>query len=913
MTDETATWDEAHLKALLQLSHSPLHLIQAPPWSNWIQQQGGLKAIYRYFLNLEELAEDQRHLLRVILEHPRQTADFYAAGCHISRKTYFRLLRKLLPVLEHSLNGRPPLSLPHAPASNLPAQVTSFIGRGKEIAETKRLLSEAHLVTLTGPGGTGKTRLLLHVAADLLEVFSDGVWFVELAPLSDPGLVPQTVATALGVREIVGRPITETLTDYLRAKKDLLLLLDNCEHLVEACAQLMHSLLYTCPYLRLLASSREVLGIAGEIPFPVPSLSLPDPKKPLAVENLIQYEAIQLFIERAEAVLPGITLTSQNAPAVAHVCYQLDGIPLALELAAARVKMLKVEQIAARLDDRFRLLTGGSRAALPRQQTLRALIDWSYDLLSASECALLRRLSVFAGGWTLEAAEKVAGDWGLGTIEHSPVPNPQPLAPEEVLDLLTQLVNKSLVVVERELDQEGRYRLLETIRQYAREKLFESHEQEMARDQHLAFFQQLAEEAEPKLQGSEELAWMKRLETEHDNLRAALNWALENETTRTEAGLRLAGALYWFWHLGFHFSEGLEWLTRLLATRNSQTAPAAVRAKALTGTGWLMAVHLARGETPINAAEALALLQESLALFRQLDNKRGVAFTLRVLSAVYFYSRPPEIGRCRAALEEGLALFRELGDKFGLSEMALMLGYLAQAQADLAQAEVFFEEALRLRKELGNLDGIAWTLSRLGGVVMARGNYKRAKALFQESLSVWRELGWKQWITDSTAPLAELLLLEGDYRQAAALAEENLSGYQERGQKRNKAWSFLVLANASLGLGDYERAGRLLKESLSVCRDSGHQRGVAEALQTMAGVAVALGQSSRAARLFGAAETIFEANHVQLLAYQQVQRERDVAALRLVLDEAACANAWAEGRAMTLEQAVTYALEDAGG
>jgi len=899
MTDENAIWDEAHLKALLQLSHSPLHLIQAPPWDDWIHQHGGLKTVYSYLLDLEALTNDQRYLLRVILEHPQQTADFYAAHSHVSRKTYFRSLSKLLPVLERSLTNWLPLP-PRAPASNLPVQLTSFVGRGKEIAETKRLLSEAHLVTLTGPGGTGKTRLLLHVAADLLEAFSDGVWFVELAPLSDPGLVPQTVAMALGVREIVGRPITETLMDYLRAKKDLLLLLDNCEHLVEACARLMDSLLHTCPCLRLLASSREVLGIAGEIPFPVPSLSLPDPKKTVSLENLAQYEAVQLFIERAETVLPGFTLTSQNAPAVAQVCHQLDGIPLALELAAARVKMLTVEQIAARLDDRFRLLTGGSRAALPRQQTLRALIDWSYDLLSASECALLRRLSVFAGGWTLAAAEQVAsGEW----------PDHLPLATSDILDLLTQLVNKSLVVVEREPNQEVRYRLLETIRQYAREKLFESHEQETARDQHLAFFLKLAEEAEPNLQGSEELVWMKRLETEHDNLRAALDWALENETTRTEAGLRLAGALYWFWHLGFHFSEGIEWLTRLLATGNSQTVPAAVRAKALTGMGWLMAVHLARGETLINAADALSLLQESLALFRQLDNKRGVAFTLRVLSAVYFYSRPPEIGRCRAALDEGLALFRELGDKFGLSEMALMLGYLAQAQADLEQAEVFFEEALRLRKELGNLDGIAWTLSRLGRVVMARGNYKRAKALFQESLSLWRELGWKQWITDSTAPLAELLLLEGDYRQAAALAEENLSGYQAPGQKRNKAWSFLVLGNAALGLGDYERAGTLLKESLSVCRDSGHQRGVAEALQTMAGVAVAQGQASRAARLFGAAETIFEANHAQLLAYQQVQRERDVAALRRVLDEAACADAWAEGRAMTPEQVVAYALE----
>jgi predicted ATPase/class 3 adenylate cyclase len=388
----------------------------------------------------------------------------------------------------------PPLRSLEAFRHNLPVQLTSFIGRKREMAEVKRLLAESRLLTLTGSGGCGKTRLALQVAADLLEEFPEGVWLVELAPLADPGLVPQAVASVLGLREEPGRSLTATLTDALRARS-LLLVLDNCEHLLSACAQLVESLLHACPQLRVLASSREGLGIGGEQTYPVPSLSLPDPQRLPALDELQEYEAVRLFAERAGLSQPRFAVTAANAPSVVQVCRRLDGIPLAIELAAARMKALPVEKIAERLDDCFRLLTGGSRTALPRQQTLRALIDWSYNLLSEPERTLLRRVSVFAGGWTLEAAEAVcAGEAECAGAPPGPLPG---IKAWEVIDLLTSLVEKSLVMYE-EQGGEARYRLLETVRQYARDRLLETGEAAAVRGRHRDWCLALAERAEPE-------------------------------------------------------------------------------------------------------------------------------------------------------------------------------------------------------------------------------------------------------------------------------------------------------------------------------------------------------------------------------------------------------------------------------
>jgi predicted ATPase/class 3 adenylate cyclase len=413
------------------------------------------------------------------------------------------------------LSTFPPLNTLDAYVNNLPVQITSFIGREKEIVEVKQKLKEYHLVTLVGPGGTGKTRLSLQVAADLLNQFPYGVWFIELAPLTDPSLIPQTILSAIGIADQPGMTPLELLLDYFQDKKALIVL-DNCEHLLDASAQMANSLLNSAPGLKILASSREMLGVRGEAAYLVPSLSLPDIKHLPQIEQLSQYEAVRLFIDRALLVSPHFSVDRSNAPFLAQICHRLDGIPLAIELAAARVRMLSLEQISARLDNRFQLLTGGARTLLPRQQTLRALIDWSYDLLTEQERFLLCQLSVFAGGWTLEAAEEICSGTG-----------PDDLSAYDVLDLLSQLVNKSLVMVgeqTKSLPAGGlvRYRMLETIREYARDKLSAAGNPENLRQRHLAYFTRLAAQAGPELYRSNQAVWLDKLDAELDNFRRAL-------------------------------------------------------------------------------------------------------------------------------------------------------------------------------------------------------------------------------------------------------------------------------------------------------------------------------------------------------------------------------------------------------
>ncbi|MBI1880268.1 MAG: helix-turn-helix domain-containing protein, partial [Chloroflexi bacterium] len=556
------------------------------------------------------------------------------------------------------------------PLHNLPFQLTSFIGREKEMAEIKRVLipfssqgsgagvqgeGGTRLVTLTGPGGTGKTRLALQVAAGTLTSFSAGVRLIELASLADPVLVPQTVATSIGLHEEANRPILKTLIDFLRPQQALLLF-DNCEHLVEACAQLVEALLQTCPNLYILATSRETLGIAGEMTFPVPPLSTPDSRQPLPIETLLHYEAVCLFVERAATALPGFMMTDENAQAIAQVCHRLDGVPLALELAAARVKMLKVEQIAVRLADVFRLLTGGSRTAMPRQQTLRATIDWSYNLLPETERVLLRRLAVFAGGWSLAAAEAVCSKEGI--------------EPEEILELLTSLVNKSLIGVERKQGADARYRLLETIRHYATEKLLGAGEIEQLRERHRDWFLELAKRAEPELwRGRDQVGWLNRLETEHDNLRAALDWSLE--AGQIEAGMRLAVALWQFWDERAYYQEGRNWLEAGLAQR--EHLPKTLLAQTLRAAG-----RLAAREHDFGLAEAYG--EESLTLLRELGDKADLALAIRALATTIFTRG--DLARSEPYDVENLALCRELGDKWGIAQALADVGWTAAILGD---------------------------------------------------------------------------------------------------------------------------------------------------------------------------------------------------------------------------------------
>lgn len=736
---------------------------------------------------------------QVLADDPLPEVGLLDLGSH--RLKDLQQPEKVFQILHPDLPSKfPPPRSADTFANNLPRQLSSFIGRERELTEVKGLLAATSLLTLTGSGGAGKTRLALQVGADVLEGYPDGVWVVELAALAEPGLVPQTAAAALGVREVPGRPVMHMLLQYLQPKK-LLLILDNCEHLVAACAHLAEILLRTCPGVRILATSREVLGIAGETSWRVPSLSLPDPHQAPRLEELTRCEAVRLFVDRAAAANPTFALTPANALPVAAVVRHLDGIPLAIELAAARVPVLSVEQIAARLDDRFRLLTQGSRTTLPRHQTLRATLDWSYQLLTDSEQRLLRRLAVFAGGWTLEAAESVCQGGGIESVD--------------VLDLLAQLVFKSLVLMD-EHNGEVRYRFLETVRQYGFERLMESGESDASRRRHRNFFLKLAEQAEPELTGTTQVMWLGRLEAEHDNLRTVLESSVEGQ--EAEAGLRLAGAVWRFWYVRGYLEEGRKWLEALLKESQGMSAP--VRAKALRAAGNLVA-------------------------FGKGDYALG-----------------------RSLHEESLSIWRELGDRQGIANTLSNLGLVAFNQGHYAPARALYEESLTLRRALGDRWGIAMSLNNLGLAVSKQGDEAAAGSLYRESLAIWRELGDKQHI----------------------------------------AMTLNNLGLAASRRGNHTAARACFEESLALRRELGDKQGIAYLLESVAGLAATLGHAKQTARLLGAVEALREVIGAPLAPADRPDHDRLVTRMCSALGEGMFAAAWAEGRAMTLEQAISEAL-----
>ncbi len=627
-------------------------------------------------------------------------------------------------------------SIPH----NLPAELTSFVGREREIAQLRAFLSRARLLTLTGAGGAGKSRLALRVATGALCEFPDGAWIVELASLGDAALVPQTVASGLNIPEQPGRTPTDTLVEALRPRS-LLLVLDNCEHLLQACAQLATALLRGCPDLRILMTSRTPLGAPGETLWRVPSLSLPDPARSASLEEIERSEAVRLFIVRARAAGAVLVLTRDNAAAVAHVCRRLDGMPLAIELAAARTKVLSAEQIAARLDDRFRLLTSGNATALPRHQTLRATMDWSYGLLAARERTLLPRLSVFAGGWTLEAAEAIGAGDGVEATD--------------VLDSLSRLVDDSLVIVDTH-GGAARYRLLETVRQYGRDRLVETKEAACVRRRHRDWYMALAEEADAGLRGPDEGRWLERLHVEHDNLRVALEFTRADDDDG-EAEVRLVRALEWFWHIGGHWAEGR---ARLEAALQRTGEPSSLLPKVFVG-----ATRLAYRQG--DRVHARGFCERGLVMSRRTGDRTGEGCCLLWLGILTMAEG--DLERAQPLLEQSLGIYRAIGDQWWTVEALSFLGNLAAMRNDYERATSFHEESLAVARETRNPMNLTTALRNLGHVALRRGQVRRAAECYSDSLAVYKRVNIPGVITECLDGLARVACVRGAYVQAARL------------------------------------------------------------------------------------------------------------------------------------------------
>src|SRR5437588_174227 len=728
----------------------------------------------------------------------------------------------------------------------LPVQLTSLIGREQQLAAACALVSrpEVRLLTLLGPGGVGTTRLGLPIATELVGAFVDGICFVPLAPISNPDLVVPTIARTFGLGETGERSLLELLKAYLR-EQQLLLLLDNFEQVVAA-APVVTELLLSCPDLKMMVTSRTALRVRGEREFPVPPLALPDPKHLSDIEALSQYAAVALFVERAVALKPDFQLTGANAHAIAEICARLDGLPLAIELAASRIKLLPPQALLARLGSRLQVLTGGTRDVPERQQTLRNAIKWSYDLLDAGEQRLFRRLSVFVGGCTLAAVEEICQAMGDVAVN--------------VLEGVASLIDKNLLQQVEEANGEPRLVMLETIREYGLECLAASQEDgevEATWRAHADYYLNLAEETEQKLRSAQQVIWLERLEREHDNLRTALRWLVERE--EVEMALRLGGAMCQFWAMRGHLSEGRQSLEGILSGSNLETVSMRVRAKALNGAGVM-------AHTQGDYGQAKVLCQESLELFRKLGNRRGIASSINGLAFVAMVAG--DYAAASGMFEESLVLFRELGDKWNLAD-TLYFSALAASfrvdQTDTAAARSMVEESLAISRELGDQRGLAYSLNLLGFVSLLQGEGAAACTLIEESLAIHKALGNRQGIAYTSLTFGWFSLSQGDYVAARARYEKSLAVMIELDDR----W-FIAACLEGLAI---------------TAAQTSTEESFASALW--------------AARLWGVAEALREAISVPLRSFERAINEWGIAKVRSQLGEEAFATAWAEGRTMT--------------
>ena len=825
----------------------------------------------------------------------------------------------------------PPLRSLSINTHNLPVQITSFVGREKEKLSLMEMLSCSRLVTLAGSGGFGKTRLALQTAAELLEEFPQGVWLIEMAPVTDPSQVPQTVANVLGVREEPGTPLITKLCTFLTARKTLIIL-DNCEHLLDAVSQLADMLLKQCPHISILATSREGLGVPGEQVFRIPSLSTP-PMSGAAYSQLEQYESVQLFVERARLHQPEFAITPDNAASVGAVCARLDGIPLAIELASARVRTMTVEEIEKRLDQRFRLLTGGSRTVLPRQQTLRQLIDWSYDLLNDRERSMLQSVSVFMGGWSLECAERVCSN--------------EDIEDWEVLDLLSSLSDKSLISIETVTDMAlgniTRYRLLETIRQYSLEKLTEAGAVARARCRHRDWFVSYAENASKYMHGKDEVLWITRLTREHENLQSALDWCWDEgehgNIHGTETGLKLAGLLEIYWGICGHWRQGLLKLEALFSQ------PLQGVSKEYLCSALKCAGRLAIG---INNSNASDYYNQALALSRELGDKPGEASILGNLGIVSLEGG--DFMSARNYLETALVMNRETGNRRLEGFNLRNLGLIAMMTGDLGVAREFCESALSIEKQIGNQQGMAVTLNNLGMIAQNTGDYTGAREYYEQALASAMELGHKLGVSVNLGILGNVASDIGDYAAARDYFDRALAINRELGHQIAEAGCLLNIGITEQETGDLPMAHAHYDQALSIYRELNNRLGQAEVLlaqgilemresqyvhaKQLLQEVIAIGLELKltpiliqpieasgslfcattcfklAAQLLGAAQSARKILQVPLPPSKVAGVERDHEACRIALGNAEYERCITEGASLTLEEAAKLVLSN---
>jgi len=782
-----------------------------------------------------------------------------------------------------SLETLPPGVVGDQPRHNLPSELTPFIGREEELVTISDLMQEhSHrILTLVGVGGIGKTRLALQTAAELVDVYPDGVWLVEFANLRDPDLVPQFAALVLGVssHEVTeGRDVGDILTAYLSDKK-LLMIFDNCEHLIKACAGLAENLLKECPEVYLIATSRENLGIPGEKSFAVPSMAVP-PEKTLS-RDLENFEAVRLFVDRARAALSSFRPTSSNSESIINICRHLDGIPLAIELAAARVKILTPEQIANRLQDRFQLLAGGPRTALPRHQTLKATMDWSYSLLTEPEKNLFMQLSVFSGGWSLEDAEGLVQD-DLGRRM-------------DILDTLSNLVDKSLVVVERRRGL-ARYGMLETVRQFAIDKLSASGDADNFRQRHANFFIKLAEEADPRLRSFDQLKWLELLGYEHDNFRAALTWLIDSN--QADEAARLVGALGWFWFLRGFWKEAWKWLNKAL---NMAANPKPHwRAKALFRTGGL---EIIRG----NLTGRTELVEEALDICTDIGDEEGIAWCLNLLGqAITFHKQ--DLDKGDALLSKSIELFRKLKDEWGVAWSTRYLGQIFELQGDIERSINLQKEALHRFEDLGDVWNVAHSLYLLGGTFRDHGDFDEAKTQYQESFSKCKLVEDDVIAAHALQGLGMVALETQHYREADEHLQNALEVMQRIGDENCASRVLESMSRVAQHNGDYDQAMKLLKQSLRGFRKINREDLIVLSLARLASLANVLGCSRRAACLIGAAEAYRNSSRIVLAPVHQKEYEGMMIDIRELKRDETFEQSFTEGFGMSLDDAIAYAL-----